>query len=113
MPILKSELAVPANGTTSSLLANTTYEDLAAGTRLVVAAGTPNGEDVTINVDINNVVITPNAKLSKIVDGEAFGWRGNYVINDLQIATRSRVIITFTNNTGTAVNAAYAVYIGS
>jgi len=48
------------------------------------------------------------------VSGEAFGWKGNYVMNDMitTAADRNRPIITFTNN-GTANEIVHvAVFIG-
>ena len=46
--------------------------------------------------------------------GEAFGWRGGYVLNDM-ITTgqvRNRPVITFTNNDSNAATIDVAVFIG-
>lgn len=46
--------------------------------------------------------------------GEAFGWKGNYVMNDMitTAAERNRPVITFTNTSAATRTIDVAVFIG-
>ena len=46
--------------------------------------------------------------------GEAFGWRGGYVLNDMVTTgqVRNRPVITFTNGSGASATIDVAVFIG-
>jgi hypothetical protein len=52
--------------------------------------------------------------VSEDVTGEAFGWKGGYVLNDMITtgAQRNRPVITFTNGSGASATIDVAVFIG-
>lgn len=117
MPLVKSRLTVAAGATSAQVLQGTTYEYVDPGTQLIVAAqdatGTYSGE-VTMNFTVNNAEFAKDAVVSEQVTGEAFGWRGGYVLNDM-ITTgqvRNRPVITFTNNSASSATVDVAVFIG-
>lgn len=125
MPLVKKEIVVGAGATTDQILAGTTYEYVGPNTRIVVAAagdrdaasGTIENNDRTdmvMNFNVNNAEFARDAAVSPMVSGEAFGWRGNYVMNDMitTAADRNRPIITFTNNGATDSVLQVAVFIG-
>jgi len=98
-------------------LQGTTYEYVDPGTQLIVAAqdasGTYSG-DVVMDFTVNNAEFSKNAIVSESVTGEAFGWKGGYVMNDM-ITTgqvRNRPVITFTNNSAASATIDVAVFIG-
>ena len=80
----------------------------------VDTAGTATA-DTTMNFTVNNAEFSRDASVSKLVDGEPFGWRGNYTLNDMVTtgAVRNRPIITFTNGTGATRTVDVCVFIGS
>jgi len=125
MPLVKKEIELAAGATSEQILAGTTYEYVGPGTRLVVAAaadvgsisdtiGNRNGTDVVMNFNVNNAEFARDATVSPMVTGEAFGWKGNYVMNDMitTATERNRPIITFTNNATSAKVIQVAVFIG-
>ena len=117
MPLVKKRLTIAAGATSEQVLQKTTYEYVDPGTQLIVAAadntGTYSG-DVVMNFTVNNSEFAKDAIVSEGVTGEAFGWRGGYVMNDM-ITTgqvRNRPVITFTNNDSNAATIDVAVFIG-
>lgn len=118
MPLVKQRLTVAAGATSTQVLQGTTYEYVSAGTQLIVAAqdatSTYSGQ-VTMNFTVNNAEFAKDAVISEHVTGEAFGWRGGYVLNDMvcTAAERNRPVITFTNNSGSSATVDVAVFIGS
>jgi len=117
MPLVKKRLTVAAGATSDQVLQGTTYEYVDPGTQLVVAAADASGTysgDVSMNFTVNNAEFAKDAIVSESVTGEAFGWRGGYVMNDM-ITTgqvRNRPVITFTNNSGASATIDVAVFIG-
>ena len=67
-----------------------------------------------MNFQVNNAEFSRDARVSVAIDGEAFGWKGNYVMNDMVTTNveRNRPIITFTNTGGNAAEIDVAVFIG-
>ena len=124
MPLVKKEISLSAGATSDQILAGTTYEYVGPNTRLVVAAcaddasaaaiGNIDATSVTMNFNVNNAEFARDASVSPMVTGEAFGWRGNYVMNDMVTTNveRNRPIITFTNNSASARQIQVAVFIG-
>ena len=117
MPLVKKRLTIAAGAPSEQVRQGTTYEDVDPGTQLIVAAadntGTYSGA-VTMNFTVNNAEFAKDATVSAGVTGEAFGWRGGYVMNDM-ITTgqvRNRPVITFTNNDSNAATIDVAVFIG-
>lgn len=117
MPLVKKRLTIAAGATSDQVLQGTTYEYVDPGTQLIVAAqdatGTYSG-DVVMDFTVNNAEFSKNAIVSESVTGEAFGWKGGYVMNDM-ITTgqvRNRPVITFTNNSGASATVDVAVFIG-
>ena len=117
MPLVKKRLTVAAGATSEQVLQGTTYEYVDPGTQLVVAAqdatGTYSGQ-VTRNFTVNHAEFAKEAIVSETVTGEAFGWRGGYVMNDM-ITTgqvRNRPVITFTNGSASSATIDVAVFIG-
>lgn len=117
MPLVKKRLTIAAGATSEQVLQGTTYEYVDPGTQLIVAAadntGTYSG-DVVMNFTVNNAEFAKDAIVSEGVSGEAFGWRGGYVMNDM-ITTgqvRNRPVITFTNNDSNSATIDVAVFIG-
>jgi len=125
MPLVKKHLTLAAGATSEQVLAGTTYEYVGPNTRLVVAAQTQNvagsiinGQtstgDVQMNFNVNNAEFARDASVSVAVPGEPFGWKGNYVMNDMitTAVERNRPIITFTNNDTVTREIDVAVFIG-
>ena len=123
MPLVKKDLTLAAGATSEQILAGTTYEYVGPGTRLVVAATAGDGSggvaaddstEVTMNFNVNNAEFSRDAAVSPAITGEAFGWKGNYVMNDMvtTAAERNRPIITFTNTSAASRNVKVAVFIG-
>ena len=117
MPLVKKRLTIAAGATSDQVLQGTTYEYVDPGTQLIVAAadatGTYSGE-VVMNFTVNNAEFAKDATVSESVTGEAFGWRGGYVLNDM-ITTgqvRNRPVITFSNNDSNSATIDVAVFIG-
>ena len=117
MPLVKKRLTIAAGATSDQVLQGTTYEYVDPGTQLIVAAADATGTysgDVVMNFTVNNAEFAKDAVVSESVTGEAFGWRGGYVMNDM-ITTgqvRNRPVITFTNNDSNAATIDVAVFIG-
>lgn len=117
MPLVKKRLTVAAGATSDQVLQGTTYEYVDPGTQLIVAAADASGTysgDVSMNFTVNNAEFAKDAIVSESVSGEAFGWRGGYVMNDM-ITTgqvRNRPVITFTNNSSASATVDVAVFIG-
>lgn len=117
MPLVKKRLTVAAGATSEQVLQGTTYEYVDPGTQLIVAAADNSGTysgDVVMNFTVNNAEFAKDAVVSEGVTGEAFGWRGGYVMNDM-ITTgqvRNRPVITFTNNDSSSATIDVAVFIG-
>lgn len=117
MPLVKKRLTIAAGATSEQVLQGTTYEYVDPGTQLVVAAqdasSTYSG-DVTMNFTVNNAEFAKDAIVSETVTGEAFGWRGGYVLNDM-ITTgqvRNRPVVTFTNGSSASATVDVAIFIG-
>tara|TARA_Y100000004_G_C8938018_1_gene422954 strand:- start:588 stop:944 length:357 start_codon:yes stop_codon:yes gene_type:complete len=117
MPLVKKRLTIAAGATSEQVLQGTTYEYVDPGTQLVVAAsdatGTYSGQ-VAMNFTVNNAEFAKDAIVSEQVTGEAFGWRGGYVLNDMITtgAQRNRPVITFTNDSAASATIDVAVFIG-
>jgi len=124
MPLVKKEITLAAGATSEQVLAGTTYEYVGPNTRLVVAAAADGATagtienldftDVVMNFNVNNAEFARDAAVSGHVTGEPFGWKGNYVMNDMITTAqdRNRPILTFTNNGGTDRRVNVAVFIG-
>lgn len=125
MPLVKKEISLAAGATSDQILAGTTYEYVGPNTRLVVAAacnpgafgaaiGDLSAANVVMNFNVNNAEFARDAAVTPMVTGEAFGWKGNYVMNDMITTAqdRNRPIITFTNTSGNPVTLVVAVFIG-
>ena len=124
MPLVKKTIDLAAGATSEQILAGTTYEYVGPNTRIVVAAaadsaasttiGNVNKSDVVMNFNVNNAEFARDAAVSGQVDGEAFGWKGNYVMNDMitTATDRNRPILTFTNNGASDRRINVAVFIG-
>lgn len=124
MPLVKKTIEVAGGATSEQVLAGTTYEYVGPNTRLVVAAaaqnttGTPLGVndalETVMNFNVNNAEFARDASVSTLLEGEPFGWKGNYVMNDMitTAVERNRPIITFTNNSAAARRIEVAVFIG-
>lgn len=123
MPLVKKQISLAAGATSEQVLAGTTYEYVGPNTRLVVAASCqdntgsifPGGiAGVNMNFNVNNAEFARDAAVSPAVTGEAFGWKGNYVMNDMVTTNveRNRPIITFTNTSGANRVIDVAVFIG-
>ena len=117
MPLVKQRLTIAAGATSDQVLQGTTYEFVDPGTQLIVAAGdatsTYSGQ-VTMDFTVNNAEFSKDCIVSEEVTGEAFGWRGGYVMNDMVTTgqVRNRPTITFTNNSGSSATIDVAVFIG-
>lgn len=123
MPLVKKVLDIAAGATSEQILAGTTYEYVGPNTRLVVAAGADDtagtisnnsASGVKMNFNVNNAEFARDAEVTGMVTGEAFGWKGNYVMNDMitTAADRNRPIITFTNTGAATARVNVAVFIG-
>ena len=123
MPLVKKDITLAAGATSEQILAGTTYEYVSQNTRLIVAATAGDGAGgiaaddstgVVMNFNVNNAEFSRDAAVSPAITGEAFGWKGNYVMNDMvtTAAERNRPVITFTNNSAAARNVSVAVFIG-
>ena len=67
-----------------------------------------------MNFNVNNAEFARDVAVSPAISGEAFGWKGNYVLNDMitTAAERNRPIVTFTNTSGATRNVSVAIFIG-
>lgn len=118
MPLIKRKLSIAAGATSDNVFANTTYQTVDAGTRIVVAAAVDTAgtatADTTMDFNVNNAEFAANASVSKLVDGEPFGWNNTgYVMNDMQtVGAVNRPILTFTNGTAATRTVDVAVFVG-
>ena len=123
MPLVKKELTLAAGATSEQILAGTTYEYVGPNTTIIVAAGAGDGAggiaaddatEVVMNFQVNNAEFTRAGSVSPLVSGEAFGYRGGYVMNDMVTTAveRNRPIVTFTNNSAASRNVQVAIFIG-
>lgn len=118
MPLVKKRITVSAGSTSDQILQGTTYEYVDGGTRMRVAAADATGTysgDVVMNYTVNNSEFASDCTVSALVDGEPFGWTGNYLMNDMVTtgAVRNRPVITFTNNDSNPATVDVAVFISS
>ena len=78
MPIIKKKLSIAAGATSANVFADTTYQTVDAGTRIVVAAAVDTAgtatADTTMDFNVNNAEFAKDASVSTLVTGEAFGW---------------------------------------
>lgn len=118
MPLVKKRLSIAAGATSDQVLSGTTYEYVDPGTNIIVSAavdtvGTATA-DTTMDFNVNNAEFSKNASVSALVSGEPFGWKGNYVMNDMVTTgqVRNRPVITFTNGTSATRVVDVAVFIG-
>ena len=118
MPLVKKKISIAAGAVSDQILAGTTYEYVDPGTRIVVAAavdtaGTASA-DTTMDFTVNNAEFSKDASVSTLVTGEAFGWKGNYTLNDMVTTgqVRNRPVITFKNGTAATRTVDVCVFIG-
>ena len=118
MPIIKKKLSIAAGATSDNVFANTTYQTVDAGTRIVVAAAVDTAgtatADTTMDFNVNNAEFAKDASVSTLVTGEAFGWNDTgYVLNDMQtVGAVNRPILTFTNGTAATRQVDVSIFIG-
>lgn len=118
MPIIKKKLSIAAGATSDNVFANTTYQTVDAGTRIVVAAAVDTAgtatADTTMDFNVNNAEFAKDASVSTLVTGEAFGWNDTgYVLNDMQtVGAVNRPILTFTNGTAATRVVDVSIFIG-
>ena len=118
MPIIKRKLSIAAGATSDNVFANTTYQTVDAGTRIVVAAAVDTAgtatADTTMDFNVNNAEFAKDASVSTLVTGEAFGWNDTgYVMNDMQtVGAVNRPILTFTNGTASTRSVDVSIFIG-
>lgn len=119
MPLVKKNISLAAGATSEQILAGTPYEYVSGNTQITVAAAEATGTysgNVVMDFLINNTSFSDDVAVSEKVSGEAFGWKGGYVLNDTitdPASVRNRPVITFTNNDAAAVDVEVAVYIGA
>ena len=118
MPIIKKKLSIASGATSDNVFADTTYQTVDAGTRIVVAAavdtaGTASA-DTTMDFNVNNAEFAKDASVSTLVTGTAFGWNDTgYTMNDMQtVGAVNRPILTFTNGTGATRTVDVSIFIG-
>ena len=118
MPLIKKKLSIAAGATSDNVFANTTYQTVDAGTRIVVAAAVDTAgtatADTTMDFNVNNAEFAKDASVSTLVTGEAFGWNDTgYVLNDMQtVGAVNRPILTFTNGTAATRLVDVSIFIG-
>ena len=118
MPIIKKKLSIASGATSDNVFANTTYQTVDAGTRIVVAAAVDTAgtatADTTMDFNVNNAEFAKDASVSTLVTGEAFGWNDTgYVMNDMQtVGAVNRPILTFTNGTAGTRTVDVSIFIG-
>lgn len=118
MPLIKKKLSIASGATSSNVFADTTYQTVDAGTRIVVAAavdtaGTASA-DTTMDFNVNNAEFAKDASVSTLVTGEAFGWNASgYQMNDMRtVGAVNRPILTFTNGTAATRTVDVSIFIG-
>ena len=118
MPLIKKKLSIAAGATSDNVFANTTYQTVDAGTRLVVAAAVDTAgtatADTTMDFNVNNAEFSSDASVSTLVTGEPFGCNNTgYVLNDMTtVGAVNRPILTFTNGTAATRTVDVAVFVG-
>jgi len=118
MPLIKKKLSIAAGAVSDNVFANTTYQTVDQGTRLVVAAAVDTAgtatADTTMSFNVNNAEFSSDASVSTLVTGEPFGWNNTgYVMNDMEcVGTVNRPILTFTNGTSGTRTVDVAVFVG-
>ena len=118
MPIIKKKLSIAAGATSDNVFADTTYQTVDAGTRIVVAAAVDTAgtatADTTMDFNVNNAEFAKAASVSTLVTGEAFGWSNTgYIMNDMQtVGAVNRPILTFTNGTAATRTVDVSIFIG-
>ena len=120
MPIIKRKLSIAAGATSDNVFANTTYQTVDAGTRIVVAAAVDTAgtaaADTTMDFTVNNAEFAKDASVSTLVTGQPFGWNNTgYVMSDMVTtgAVRNRPVIQFKNGTSGTRTIDVAVFIGN
>ena len=119
MPLIKKKLSIASGATSANVFADTTYQTVDAGTRIVVAAAVDTAgtatADTTMDFTVNNAEFAKAASVSTLVTGQPFGWNNTgYVMNDMVTTgqVRNRPVITFTNGTAATRTIDVAVFIG-
>jgi hypothetical protein len=118
MPLIKKKLSIASGATSANVFADTTYQTVDAGTRIVVAAAVDTAgtatADTTMDFNVNNAEFAKDASVSTLVTGTAFGWNDTgYVMNDMQtVGAVNRPILTFTNGTGATRTVDVSIFIG-
>ena len=118
MPLIKKKISIAAGATSDNVFANTTYQTVDAGTRIVVAAAVDTAgtatADTTMDFNVNNAEFSSDASVSTLVTGEPFGWNNTgYVLNDMTtVGAVNRPILTFTNGTAATRVVDVAVFVG-
>lgn len=118
MPLIKKKLSIASGATSANVFADTTYQTVDAGTRIVVAAAVDTAgtatADTTMSFNVNNAEFAKDASVSTLVTGEAFGWNASgYQMNDMRtVGAVNRPILTFTNGTGATRTVDVSVFIG-
>ena len=118
MPLIKKKISIAAGATSDNVFANTTYQTVDAGTRIVVAAAVDTAgtatADTTMDFNVNNADFSSDASVSTLVTGEAFGWSNTgYIMNDMTtVGAVNRPILTFTNGTAGTRLVEVAIFIG-
>jgi hypothetical protein len=118
MPLIKKKLSIAAGATSANVFADTTYQTVDAGTRIVVAAAVDTAgtatADTTMDFNVNNAEFAKDASVSTLVTGEAFGWNDTgYVMNDMQtVGAVNRPILTFSNGTAATRTVDVSIFIG-
>lgn len=119
MPLVKKNITLAAGATSDQILAGTPYEYVSGATQLTVAAAESTGTysgNVVMNFLINNTSFSDDVAVSEKVSGEAFGWKGGYVLNDTITdpnSVRNRPVVTFRNDDAGSVDIEVAIYIGA
>ena len=118
MPIVKKRINIGAGLTSEQVLQGTTYEYVSGNSNIIVAAADASSTyagDITMRFNINNTEFANDAVVSEKVSGEAFGYRGGYVLNDTVTGPdiRYRPIIAFTNNDTAARDVEVVVFIST
>ena len=120
MPLVQKTLTLAAGATSDNILANTNYEFVDGNVRLRVAsavdtAGTSATSDTFLNVSVNNAEYSKDVSVPALVSGQPFGvLNGSYLNNDLLTtgSQRNRVLVRFTNDTGSQRTIRCGVFIG-
>jgi len=118
MPLIKRRLSIAAGATSANVFADTTYQTVDPGTRIVAAAAVDTvgsaTADTVMNFNVNNAEFASDCSVSAIVTGEPFGWNNTgYVMNDMTTTgATNRPILTFTNGTSGTRVVDIAIFIG-